>query len=406
MPVRSRVPFQYAAKQLYKAFASDAASTRTFLRYQAAKETFNLRHLLGKSDGRGDGLQLVGMRITDLCNLRCHTCGQWGDSGYLKGSPLKVLKQREVPVEHYKRLVDQVVEGGHKPIWYIWGGEPMMYPGLLELLHYIHDRGMPISLVTNGTGVAEHAQDILETCQILHLSLDGPNAEIHNRMRPGVASSQDNFRDVKSALQAISEGKKRRGSPFPFLLPISCLTRENLGYVQELNDFAAGYADAHVFYLTWWIDPESAAEHTADYERRFGQKPTTHTGWIGSWKEFDHGLLFDRFCEMEAKAKARGSCPPILMPELREREQFVRYYEDHKEVFGYKQCVSIFMTIEIDSNGDVSLCRDYHDYVIGNVVQDKLADLWNGPKALQFRRSIAEDGPMPVCRRCCGLMGY
>jgi len=95
-----------------------------------------------------------------------------------------------------------------------------------------------------------------------------------------------------------------------------------------------------------------------------------------------------------------------MMPELRERQDVLSYYDDHKAVFGYDQCVSIFMTMEIDSNGDVSLCRDYHDYVIGNIVQDRLDDIWNGEKARKFRSSIEKDGIMPVCRRCCGLMGY
>lgn len=406
MPARSRIPVKFVAKRLLDALTADVSTSGTFLAYQLAKETFNLRHPFRGRSGRGDSLHLVGLRITDMCNLRCHTCGQWGDSGYLVGKSLKELKRREVPIEHYKRLVDEVCELGYRPIWYIWGGEPMLYPGLIELMHHIHDRGMPISLVTNGTHVAEHAEDILDTCKILHISVDGPNEEIHNTQRPGVGASQNNFRDVKNALEAINAGKLKRKSPYPYLLPISCLTRYNLDYVTELNRFVAPYADAQLFYLTWWIDPEAAGEHAADFKRRFGSEPTTHYGWIGTWKDFDHGLLFDRFCEMEEEARRRGTCPPIMMPELREREQVVRYYSDHKATFEYKQCVSIFMTIEIDSNGDVSLCRDYHDFTIGNIKTDRLRDMWNGERALAFRGSIARDGIMPACRRCCGLMGF
>ena len=62
--------------------------------------------------------------------------------------------------------------------------------------------------------------------------------------------------------------------------------------------------------------------------------------------------------------------------------------------------------MEVDSNGDVSLCRDYHDYIIGNIKTDKVVDMWNNQKAMKFRQSVSNDGPMPVCRRCCGLMGY
>ncbi len=96
---------------------------------QLSKETFNLRHPLGSGkDGAADALRLIGIRISDLCHLRCHTCGQWGDNGYLRGTPLKELKRREIPVEKYMAMADEVHRLGWRPVWYIWGGEPMMYP--------------------------------------------------------------------------------------------------------------------------------------------------------------------------------------------------------------------------------------------------------------------------------------
>ena len=54
-----------------------------------------------------------------MCNLRCHTCGQWGDNGYLHGTSLKELKAREVPLETYENLVDQIADKGWKPVWYL-----------------------------------------------------------------------------------------------------------------------------------------------------------------------------------------------------------------------------------------------------------------------------------------------
>ena len=62
--------------------------------------------------------------------------------------------------------------------------------------------------------------------------------------------------------------------------------------------------------------------------------------------------------------------------------------------------------VEGDSNGDLSPCRDYHDYVVGNLKEATITELWNSEAYRRFRRSLAEDGLMPVCSRCCGLMGY
>jgi radical SAM protein with 4Fe4S-binding SPASM domain len=60
----------------------------------------------------------------------------------------------------------------------------------------------------------------------------------------------------------------------------------------------------------------------------------------------------------------------------------------------------------VDSNGDLSPCRDYHDYVVGNIKTHTITELWNSERYKAFRRSVATEGLMPVCSRCCGLMGY
>jgi radical SAM protein with 4Fe4S-binding SPASM domain len=238
------------------------------------------------------------------------------------------------------------------------------------------------------------------------LSVDGPDEEIHNTQRPGVTNNYNNFKDVKAALETLSEEKKRRNLAFPYIVPLSCVTMYNIDVVADLYKFTSQYADAQIFYLTWWIDSHSAQAHTEDFERRFGFKPQTHYGWIGTWKDFDHGVILDKFEEMEKLSKVQQRCPPIMMPKLQTKKAIQQYYTDHTNDFGYNQCVSIYMTMEIDSNGDVSLCRDYHDYIIGNIKTDTVTDMWNNNAARKFRTSISTEGPMPVCRRCCGLMGY
>ena len=406
MQIRSRISPRFFVKQIAAITKENWQYAFNLFKYQMAKESFNLRHPFGATHGRGDGIELVSIRITDMCNLRCHTCGQWGDNGYLHSSSLKDLKAREVPLQTYKDLVDQIADKGWKPVWYIWGGEPMMYPGMVDLLYYIKDKGMPISMVSNGTKIGIHAKEIVDTCTFLYLSVDGPNAEIHDTQRPAVSGKYSNFKDVEAALNNVKAEKENRDTLFPYIVPLSCITAYNIDYVVDLYKFTSQYADAQILYLTWWIDQASAIEHSNDYEKRFGSKPQTHYGWIGDWKDFDLGIILDKYQEMIDLSRKGGKCPPMMMPELYTKEEINIYYKDHSETFGYNQCVSIYMTLEIDSNGDVSLCRDYHDYIIGNIQQDKVEDMWNNEAAVKFRQSISQDGVMPVCRRCCGLMGF
>lgn len=414
---RSRVrnaPLYLAIQELAKIMTNDWATFSTIASLQLAKETFGLRHPQGATHGKGDDVRHISLRITDMCNLRCHTCGQWGDNGYLLDKSLKEMRQNEVPVDVYKRMVDEVVEAGWSPVWYIWGGEPMMYKGLIELLYYISERKMPIMMVSNSTHMLDHVKEVADTCKLIWLSVDGHNEEIHNKQRPGVTSSVNNFRDVESALAALREEKQRRNSLFPYLAPISVVARYNVDHLVDIYKFVSQYADAHIFYLSWWIDELSAQQHTADFTRRFGFEPHTHLGWIGTWRDFDHTHVYEKFNQIydimkqstNGHSNGHKPCLPLMYPFLNSQDEINRYYEDHHEVFGYNQCVSIYMTMEIDSNGDVSLCRDYHDFIIGNIKEQSVQDIWYGEPAQRFRRSISTDGIMPVCRRCCGLMGY
>ena len=76
------------------------------------------------------------------------------------------------------------------------------------------------------------------------------------------------------------------------------------------------------------------------------------------------------------------------------------------KLFGYGNCIQPWVVTEIMPNGDVATCRDYPDYVCGNVQKDRLLDIWNNDRYRKFRLSLRDDGLMPICSRCCGLMGW
>lgn len=406
MATRSRVPTSVWLSNLPRMVFTAPREMLSAAGLQFAKETFQLRRPRGAKDGRPDKLRQISLRITDVCNLRCHTCGQWGDNGYLIGQTMKDLRQRELPLETYERLVDEVKDAKCAPLWYIWGGEPMMYPKLFDLLQKITDKKMAVTMVTNGTGIAAKAEQVMDTCKVLWLSLDGPDAETHNASRPGAVSTADNFASVSSALETLHEEKKRKRKVFPLTMPITVVNRYNIEQLPQIYELSSKRADGHIFYLSWWIDEQAAQNHTRDFEQRFGFEPWTHLGWQGDWMEFDYERLHEQLEKIRAMGRKKGNCPVMIFPDLQSPEMLREYYTDHTQTFGYRQCVSIYMCMEINSNGDVSLCRDYHDYVIGNISQDSFSEIWEGEVARKFRSSISNDGLMPVCHRCCGLMGF
>lgn len=356
--------------------------------------------------GLGRAIRQLSIRITDICNLRCHTCGQWGDQGFLHGKNLKELKSKEVRPERYLALLDDLHRHGQHPNVYLWGGEPTLYPGWLDIIRRATELRMPTAIATNATGVAEAADELVRAPMfLLQISIDGHDAATHNAARPA-AGGGDNHATVLRALEAVREAKNRHRRKLPLVAVLCTISEVNVGHIMDVYEAYKDKVDLFVFYLSWWIDPASAQAHEKDFARRFGFVPTLHRGWIGDWTVRDAALLDRQLSALRRRARPFKMTPVTVIPDIRGAGNLQSYYSDHGGTFGFERCISIFHAVELDANGDMSPCRDYHDYVVGNVQEQTISELWNNEAYKRFRQSVCRDGLMPVCTRCCGLMGY
>jgi hypothetical protein len=80
------------------------------------------------------------------------------------------------------------------------------------------------------------------------------------------------------------------------------------------------------------------------------------------------------------------------------------WFEDIDDLFGRTRCALPWLSGNILPNGDLSFCTDYPDYVWGNIGEGPLLEQWNGEKARAFRRYLQER-LLPVCNRCCAILG-
>ena len=404
MGTHSRVPLGVVLKNMGR-LARHPWIYAKLAAMQGEKWLFN-RFYPPFKEGRARRIRKVSLRITDLCNLRCHTCGQWGDQGFLRGQDLKEFKKREVPVNRYLEVLQDLVRHGHRPELYLWGGEPMLYEGTLEVIDAATKLRLPTSIATNGTRIAAAAERLVRApLFLLQVSIDGPTAALHNRARPGVGAA-DNFADIQAGLAAVRQARKERGTGLPLIASLTTISRENFRHLVDIYEAFRGQVDLFVFYLSWWIDRKSAKAHGEDFSRRFGFIPSRPWGWVGDWKPDDYQELNRQLQELLKRSRSWSAPAITVIPPIFGEANLRRYYTDHRARFGFDRCLSIYQVVEINSNGDLSPCRDYHDYVVGNIKEATITELWNSPAYRQFRRSLATDGLMPVCSRCCGLMGY
>ena len=356
--------------------------------------------------GQARSIRQLSIRITDMCNLRCHTCGQWGDQGFLHGCNLKDLKKQEISPERYLALLEDLAANGHRPSVYLWGGEPTMYKGWLDIIERATELKMPTSIATNATGLVAAADRLAAAPMfLLQISIDGHSPETHNAARPS-AGGGDNYKVIQESLSAIKEAKKAHKTNLPLVAALATISSANVHHLVDIYEAYKDRVDLFVYYLSWWIDEKSAKAHDEDFERRFGFKPKLHWGWVGDWTIKDHATLDKQLAELKRRSSGFKNPPINIIPNVTGVDNLREYYSNHDSTFGYDQCISIYQAVELDSNGDMSPCRDYHDYIVGNVRDHTITELWNSEPYRKFRASLHTEGLMPSCTRCCGLMGY
>ncbi len=360
------------------------------------------KHLTVKFDynflnGKSLPLTQISIKITNLCNLRCKMCGQWGEKGYNLAKPNSELKE-VVPLETYKKMVDEVAH--LKPLIYIWGGEPFLYPDLIPLVRYMKEKDFIISLVTNGIKLRHYAEEIVTTgWEALMLSLDGTK-EIHNEIR----GSGDCFDTLAAGIDAVQNMKRKLNKTLPYIMVLVTVSRDNAHILDKILDMGKEIqADCMIIYYSWFTSEEVGKQHTKVMQKSLGCTPTAWKGYLHEVNRIDTGALIE--CVKKIK-RTKYPFPYLFIPDL-PLEDIPRYYSDPGHFFGYGKCITPWLITELMPNGDVSPCRDYPDYVVGNIQNKSLLDIFNDEPYQKFRKALKEAGGVfPICARCCGLMGW
>ena len=124
-----------------------------------------------------DKLDELWIYNTLACNLRCKHCL------VSAGAKLK----EEMSTSEMIKLVDDAVELGVKRI-YITGGEPFIKEDIFEIIEYItREKELELIVLSNATLFDDKKIAKLENLKgpklILQVSLEGPDAEIHDNLR-------------------------------------------------------------------------------------------------------------------------------------------------------------------------------------------------------------------------------
>jgi len=123
----------------------------------------------------------VRIKPTNKCNHRCFYCAYDPDFGYVLSERLK--REDEISREKMIEILQDFSEMGVKAITYSGGGEPLIYPYILEALKKTLEYGINLSVITNGQNLKGEIAEVLAKAKWVRISLDSSNAKTFSETR-------------------------------------------------------------------------------------------------------------------------------------------------------------------------------------------------------------------------------
>ena len=295
----------------------------------------------------------VELALTYRCNLTCEYCYQ---------SSERRAAAQEMSLEDLRRIERGIRESFVvRPRLYLFGGEPMLHSGFLEILSWLTDRGYRVSFTTNGTLLESSLDEVARTRGLDNLV---------------VSLNEANLETAPPLVRELTHRSKGSGMTVSLNCPVDLAAESGM----DLVEIAHRFDDCGARFLSF--------QH--------------------SQSVFLRGRTVDSGAVVEQVRRIRGvklRTEVTFFPEIRDRD-LEAYYSDPGFPRQAPGCVLPWFDVFVRPDGDVVPC-DEIDVVLGNAVQQPLGKIWNNERSRAFRKStISREQEHAICRRCCHRRYY
>lgn len=311
------------------------------------------------ADGRTSGPLYTEFELTNACNCRCIFCG------------VEHLVNREpktaIDPALARRAVDELAALGNRSIMFSGHGEPLAHPEAAAIIDYAA-RKMSASVTTNGLLLDDSKLELLDKLAWIRFSINGCGPEGYARIHGAKSSA---FKRVMTNLSAAVARKRRLKLPVTIGVQL-VLLEENAEGVPELA--------------------QKLREIGVDY---FSVKPYSQHPLAPTVRQIDYAPLIGLKAELDDLATDRFKVGFRV--------------KSMKEAGGakpYDACCGTHFLAFVDAAGDVWECNVFAGddrFLTGNLSEESLASIWNGPRRQQVLALIKNDLRLADCRDLCRM---
>jgi radical SAM protein with 4Fe4S-binding SPASM domain len=315
------------------------------------------------------------LEVTAACNLACTMC-------LVSYRPKLGRKSGSMSLELFRELVAELP--GLERITLQGLGEPLLAPGIMDMIEHAAARGIAMGFNTNGQLLTPERTLRLVRAGLgwLHISVDGATAATYEAIRAGAR-----FDRLHAHVPALMRAVAERGDGTPDVSIVFVAMRRNIDELPQLVRLAAdwGVRKVRVQNLSHSFDDTDPSGSYAEI-RRFAAEEAL-------WSGADLRRAKRRFAEARAVAEAVGCelrLPRVEEPTGHEGERL-------------RGCDWPWRSAYVTHSGAVQPCcmvMGSDRATLGDLESASFGEIWAGSGYSEFRRQLQTDTPPDVCRGC------
>lgn len=348
--------------------------------------------------GAGNAPSVIGVKLTNRCNLRCKHCYEWNEDGYhhnLSGE----YKNADIDIAIIEKCVRETKETD--AMFYLWGGEPLLYKNMGQLLDLLREANRYTTICTNGTLLSRFYDKLIpfgEKLELL-LGIDG-DKQSHDALR-GAGNFDFIMEQIKPLLQLKKAGE------FEGVLSVhTMVSNENIhNFYDTVCLFDSLGIDNLTICLPWYISDETGKEMDEYFKNHFSHFDRMFSG-VPSWYAYKYRIAENHYELVETALNRirRGNFRMNVkfQPDIQGEELRTFLSGSSISHCDKRECYTVFSRVDILPNGLTTSCKHFQELSYGDLKDMSLSEIWNSPELTYIRKTISEQ-QMPVCSKCNNL---